>query len=151
MHSIFQSRMSGHQSLSGNLLDPNQYKPAQLETNIDNLSVLPVGPTPPNPSELLHSQRFQHLLAQMKKDFDLVILDSSPLIVTDAAILGSFVDGALMVVRALKTDKRSLVQAIRKLRQVNTPLVGSLFNGHELKATEVGYKGYYSAKPEDQA
>ena len=141
LHTVFPSR--GTQSLSENLLNLELYRPDDLLTEVTNLSVLQAGPAPPNPSELLQSHKFKTLLSLMSKDFDLIVLDSSPLIVTDAAIVGSLVDGVLLVVRALQTDRRNLKSALRTLSQVEAPLVGTLFNGKDTSTKELAYGGYY--------
>ncbi|MFT3775558.1 MAG: polysaccharide biosynthesis tyrosine autokinase [Minicystis sp.] len=81
---------------------------AVLATEVPNLSVISAGPIPPNPAEILHSERFKAFLEQVQGRFDRVILDSPPIVpVTDGVILSTIVDGTILVVRAFKTTKDS--------------------------------------------
>ncbi len=81
---------------------------AVLDSGVPNLSVIPAGPIPPNPAELLHSERFKHFLEQVQGRFNRVILDSPPVVpVTDGVVLSTLVDGTILVVRAFKTTKDS--------------------------------------------
>jgi capsular exopolysaccharide synthesis family protein len=94
-----------------------------------NLWVLPSGFLPPNPSELLASQQMANLLETVRERFDIVVVDSPPVLaVTDAAILAARVDGALLVARAAKTSTSQVAGAVRALEAVNARLLGCVFN-----------------------
>src|SRR5690606_35977422 len=85
-------------------------------TKVPGLFVLPSGTFPPNPSELLGGERMRQCLQELASDFDVVILDTPPLLAAaDAAILGRFCDGVLLVVRAGQTDRAAAQQAIEQL------------------------------------
>jgi len=99
------------------------------ESGVPNLRVLPSGPLPPNPSELLGSRRMIEVIEQLKEEADYVLFDSPPVIaVTDAAVLATKVDAVLLVVSAGKT-KRDLAQKARLLLdKVNANLIGAVLN-----------------------
>ncbi len=129
------------------LLDASLLDECVTKSDVPNLSILPTGPVPPNPSELLHSASFQRLLDSLSKRFDRVVIDSPPLVpVTDAAILSTLVDTTVVVVRGFKTRKDLARQAVRSLRDVNAPIAGVLLNDIDLTRGEYGYYQYYSYK-----
>ena len=99
------------------------------KTKVDNLQILTAGGLPPNPAELLGSQRMGQLLANLNELADIVIYDSSPvLLVTDAAILSSRVDGTVLVIEAGRTRRDMARKAIATLRQANAHLLGGVLN-----------------------
>lgn len=107
-----------------------------------NVSVVTAGPLPPNPSELLGSARMQELLERLKTRFDVVLLDSPPaLVVTDASVLATLVDGLVVVARANKTRRGALRATIEELAQSGRPIAGIILN--RVQARETGY--YYYA------
>jgi non-specific protein-tyrosine kinase len=113
------------------------------ETGIDNLRVLTSGPLPPNPSELLGSQRMQHLIEQLEKEADIVLFDTPPALpVTDAAVLATQADGVLMVADAGKTRRTAARQAAESLRKVGVNLLGFAVNRLPLRGS-AGYYYYY--------
>lgn len=105
----------------------------------ENLWVLPSGPPPPNPAELLNSARSQEIFARLRDSFDLVLIDSPPVLpVTDAVVLSKDVDATLLIVAAFRTSSGDLARAREKLAQVDARLVGVVLN----EATKLG-AGYY--------
>lgn len=107
------------------------------------LSLLPPGSIPPNPSELLGSHQLQTVLDDLKARFDVIILDSSPLLaVSDAAILAAQADGAILVVRHGKTSKDDVLRAVVGLEQVNARLLGTVLNAVPAKR-RYGYTDGY--------
>ena len=81
---------------------------------IDNLWSVPAGPTPPNPADMLHSERFRRFIQELGDRFDRVVIDSPPIVaVTDSAIISTVVDGTVFVVRAFKTSKHLSAQGLR--------------------------------------
>jgi capsular exopolysaccharide synthesis family protein len=123
-------------------------------TEVQNLWCIPAGPIPPNPADLLHSERFRRLLDELGERFDRVVIDSAPLIaVTDSAIISTIVDGTVFVVRAFKTSKHQSAQGLRALRDVDARIVGGVLNAVDLNRQEYAYyyhyhyymrEGYYS-------
>jgi succinoglycan biosynthesis transport protein ExoP len=113
-------------------------------TGIDNLWAVPVGPTPPNPADMLHSARFRKLIQDLSDRFDRVIIDSPPVVaVTDSVIISTLVDGVVFVVRAFKTNKHLSAQGLRSLRDVDAPVVGAVLNAVNLNRHEYTYYYHY--------
>ena len=103
------------------------------ETEVPNLMLLPSGPQPPNPSELLGSQRMDKVIAALKEASDYVLFDCPPIIaVTDAAVLGRKVDGVLLVVSAGKTKRDHAARAKLLLEKVNANLLGVVLTNAKL-------------------
>jgi capsular exopolysaccharide synthesis family protein len=93
------------------------------------LDVLPSGPVPPNPSELLGSREMAELMKQLEARYDIVLVDGAPLLpVTDAAVLSALAGGALLVVRANRTHREQLHRAVESLRAVDARLLGAVLN-----------------------
>jgi len=93
------------------------------------LDFIPTGALPPNPAELLGSDRMTSLLAQMAERWEMVLLDAPPLnVVTDAAILGTRADGVVLVARAGVTETDAVRYAIEQLTAVRAPLLGTILN-----------------------
>lgn len=116
-------------------------------TVIENLWAIPAGPVPPNPADMLHSDRFRGFLDDLAERFDRVIIDSPPVAaVTDSAVLSTLVDGTVFVVRAFKTTKQLARQGLRILRDVDARVVGAVLNAVNLSKHEYGYYQYYSYK-----
>jgi tyrosine-protein kinase Etk/Wzc len=114
------------------------------ETQIPNLSVIGSGPFPPNPSELLGSSAMREVLREAGERFDIVLLDSPPLLaVTDAAVLSTMVDGALLVVRMGKTARTSVRRAVGQLHTVHGRVVGAVLNDVDFSRGGYGNYGYY--------
>ena len=101
---------------------------ALQKTRFPRLNVLTAGAVPPNPSELLGSLAAQKVLGEMRANFDYVIVDSSPLLaVTDAAILATNSDGALIMARFGQTKREQLAHAAGNLQGVSAPILGAVF------------------------
>lgn len=111
-------------------------------TNVENLWLLPSGPIPPNPAELLGSKSLIDLIEKSKTVFDMVIFDSPPVLaVTDAQILGNLCDGALLVVRSNSTEKEVLQKAKSLLDKANVDILGAILNG--VDQDKMKYYYYY--------
>lgn len=112
-----------------------------LESGIENLWVLPTGPIPPNPSELLGSQKMTELLEELKEKFTMVLIDAPPILaVTDAAVLSPKLDGVMMVIHSEKTDRESARRAKGLLTHVGASIIGVVLNGVQAGK---GYGNYY--------
>lgn len=93
------------------------------------LSVLASGPLPPNPSELLGSQHMRQLLAQMRRQYDLVVIDGPPVLpVADASALANACDGTILVVRHGKTKRDQIQDVVTALRTVDAHILGTVLN-----------------------
>ncbi|MCA1844272.1 MAG: CpsD/CapB family tyrosine-protein kinase, partial [Actinobacteria bacterium] len=109
----------------------------------DRLTLLASGPLPPNPSELLSSRRTAEVLAALQDHADFVLIDSTPVLpVTDALVLSGRVDATLLVCAAEHTTGKDFARAVELLRQVDAPLVGTVFNGVAQEST-YGYANRY--------
>jgi capsular exopolysaccharide synthesis family protein len=114
-------------------------------TRIKNLYLLTAGTVPKNPSEFLASKIMQRLLRKLTAQFDLVILDSPPVIaVTDSAVLASSLDAVLLVVRSEQTDRDAFLRTITLLKNVNARLIGVMVNGLDLHHRYGSYYKYYT-------
>jgi len=115
-----------------------------VPTVVPNLSIIPAGPIPPNPSEILHSEKFKQFLHKMAGRFDEVIIDSPPVVaVTDATILSTLVDGTVLVVRAHKTRKDFAKHGYRLLTDVGANVAGILLNAVNFGSDEYKYSYQY--------
>ena len=133
------SRTAG---LSNYILGDVTREEAVFDTDIPNLSVLSAGPTPPNPVELLMTDRFDQAMAELREHYDRVILDSPPVLaVTDALVLSRKVDGVVFVVRANSTTRDDVRRASKQLRDVNARIAGAILNHLDLSHQTGGY--YY--------
>lgn len=95
-----------------------------------NLYILTSGVIPPNPSELLASQRMEDLMNKLKANFDIIIIDTPPVTaVSDAQILASKVDGTLFVVRKGIAEKQHLLRSKELMENVQARIIGTVFNG----------------------
>ena len=110
-------------------------------TAMDNLDVITSGPIPPNPAELLGSDRMTELVAQLNLQYDLVIFDVPPFLgVTDAQVLMSIVDGVAIVVNGGKTKKDALQRTNEILKIAEAPVLGFIYNDQSRR--KKGSSGY---------
>lgn len=140
IHRIF--RRPSDYGLTTAIVDGGMVEAAPTE--VPNLFVIPAGPIPPNPAELLHSERFKAFMAHIQTQFDRVIIDSPPVVaVTDAVIMSTQVDGTILVVRAFSTNKDLARHAVRSITDVGAKMVGSVLNAVNLDRHEYKYSYYY--------
>lgn len=110
-----------------------------------NLVVLTSGKIPPNPSEMLSSNTMENLLETIKNSFDYIVIDTPPVqAVTDSQILSTKADGTILVVRAEKTKKNSVDNAVNLLKKVNANIIGTVLNGVDISRNKYYY--YYGDK-----
>jgi capsular exopolysaccharide synthesis family protein len=113
------------------------------ETKVENLSLLPSGPIPPNPAELLNSRMMGLILERAKEIFDTIIIDSPPVMaVADAQILASKCDGTVLVVSSGKTEREDVKKAKDQLLNSKANILGAVLNN---KKIESGSYYYYSS------
>ncbi|MGZ5442996.1 MAG: GumC family protein [Thermoanaerobaculia bacterium] len=114
-------------------------------TEVPHLSVVLSGPNPPNPSELLASDRMKHLIQEMRGRFAYVIFDSPPVLaVTDAIVLAASADGVVLCVHGGKTPRELVQRSAERLRQSNIPVLGAILNNLDLHQYGYTYrKSYY--------
>jgi polysaccharide biosynthesis transport protein len=108
-----------------------------------NLSVIPSGLIPPNPSEMLSGRRMTQVMETLTSRFDFVILDSAPVLpVSDAVALSRHADAVVVVAQAERTSRPSIVDTLASLEQVSAPVVGLVLNRVRRDGGEYGYRGY---------
>jgi capsular exopolysaccharide synthesis family protein len=114
-------------------------------TEVPNLSVVLSGPIPPNPSELLASDRMKHIIEEVRSRFAYVIFDSPPVLaVTDAIVLAASADGVVLCVHGGQTPRELVQRSAEKLRQANIPVLGAILNNLDLHQYGYTYrKSYY--------
>ena len=115
-----------------------------------NIAVLPAGPLPPNPSELLASPRTAEVLTALQAHFDVVLVDSPPVLpASDAAVISGRVDVTLFVANAGETGRKEMSRALELLRQVGAPLIGVVLNGARNEPGS-GYGYHYHYRPQEE-
>jgi len=118
---------------------------ALKKTPIPTLMVLPSGPVPPNPSELLGSARLGKILGLLREKFDMIILDCTPLIpVTDATVLSTQVDGVILVIKSGATRRKILKRGVKQLEDVQAKIIGAVLNQINVRTSTYYYASYYS-------
>jgi polysaccharide biosynthesis transport protein len=119
-------------------------------TGVVNLDSLVCGPVPPNPSELLSSDRMQRLIEEAMKDYQFVLIDAPPLLnVTDGRILATMVEGAILVVRGGFTPQELAQQAQLHVRDVGARLIGVVLNDVDVRHHGY-YQSYYRYEPYEE-
>ena len=137
-------RLENHIGLTNVLTRQSTLAQAVQESEIPHLSVLTSGPIPPNPSELLASAQMAELLKEMKKQFDMIIFDTPPILaVADAQILANQVDGTILVVSSGKTEKDAALKSKELLSNAQGKLLGVVLNNR--KVEEGNYYYYYGS------
>jgi len=115
-----------------------------IPTGFANVSLVPAGALPPNPSELLASQRMRSVIGELTTKADFVLLDSPPcLLYADAVVLSRVADGVLYVLRAGAQDKPAQRRVQKQLQQAKARLLGVVFNDVEVEDTATTYAYYY--------
>jgi non-specific protein-tyrosine kinase len=103
--------------------------PPLIDVGVDNLWLVPSGPLPPNPADILGSRKMEQVIAALKARADVVLFDAPPVVVvTDAAVLGTKVDGVLLVVCAGRTRREHTQRAKELLERVHVRIVGAVLN-----------------------
>ena len=140
-HKIFGLEINGD-GLSSYLSREMEVDGLIHKLQIPNLSLLPCGPIPPNPAELISSPRMKDLLKAMAARYDHILIDSPPLInVTDPVILSSMVDGVILVVHGGKSPRAIVQRARQELLGVGAKIFGVVLNNVDLHRE--GYDAYY--------
>ena len=130
--------------LDETVMEENAILPAP---DFPNLFVLPSGPSPSNPAELLDSEVLRKLLKKWRSQYDFVIMDSPPtLSVTDAVVISPEADAVVMVVRSGQTTKDAVRRTRDTLYQVNARIMGIVMNAVDLRSPDLYYYYYYSKR-----
>lgn len=115
-------------------------------TEIPNLFIIPAGNMPPNPSELLVTHQMANLIQELKKEFDLIIIDGTPSkLVTDAVILSRIVDSTIIVTAHNQTKKDDLVKVVKDIKNVGGHVAGVVYNKIPISSKKYSQTYYYSS------
>ena len=118
--------------LTNVVAEESQLEEAILDTGIEGLSLLPSGPTPPDPGRMLESTKLNELIHTLNERYDVVILDSAPVLIkSDATVLGHYVDGVIYILEAGKTSRRAVAETGEVLKKANIRLLGAVLNRYE--------------------
>ena len=115
-----------------------------VHSRVPNLDILPCGPLPPNPSEMLGSDRMADMIAQLRKRYTRILIDSPPITaVTDAMILSRYVDGVVVVIRAGDTVREVAKNSVNQLQAVGAHILGGILNAVDIGKDKYYYYYYY--------
>jgi len=142
LHKIL--KVSNHQGLSDLFVQSHiQLNGAIQMTDIQNLKAITSGSLPPNPSELLGSEKMAEILSQIQEQASMIVVDAPPvLVVTDAAVLASRVDGVLLVVQPGHTKLDACKEAVEQIGRAGVNILGVVLNGVEFKRSRYYYYRY---------
>lgn len=133
-------RISAKAGLSNLILNPKLLEDAIVPTHVEGLDVILSGDVPPNPSELLGSDRMRRILSVLRERYDFIILDSPPVnMVTDAVVLAPMSDGVLFLVRANHSERGAVIHAVEQLEYAKVKILGFVLNGVDMEKTHYGY------------
>ncbi|MFA5143027.1 MAG: CpsD/CapB family tyrosine-protein kinase [Candidatus Omnitrophota bacterium] len=145
--------------LSDLLQDKGNMESVLISPGVDNLSIMPAGKVPRNPAELLSSKKMTSILASLKAKFDYVFIDSPPVIpVTDPCILGSMVDGVILVIQAGRTQRSIVKHTEQRLAQAHAKTIGCIMTNIEYHLPQYlyryvnkyeGYDSYYQEEKKE--
>ena len=137
VHKLF--KLSNTTGLSNMLVGEAEMETGIQKTEVPNLFILSSGTRPPNPAELLGSEKMKSFVEELRKTYDFIILDTPPIImVTDAQILAQYTDGCLLVISSGEAERDSAIKAQGLLEKVNAKILGVVLN-----KVDSSKKGYY--------
>lgn len=146
LHKIF--RVSNIIGLSNFLVNEVDYESAILDTGIENLHILTSGTKPPNPTELLGSNKMKLFINVLKDRYDYIIMDTAPiLIAADTQVLSKSADGCILVVCSNQAEREAVIKGKELLNKVNSRILGVVLN--KTKENLKSYYGYYSNEHEE--
>ncbi len=142
LHHLFS--LSAELGLTNVLLRDAELSSVMQPTDVEGLFVVPSGPLPPNPAELLDSERMANVIAQASALADVVICDSPPaLVVTDAVVLSAKVERTLLVVETGKVPRAAFNEMCRLINNARGIILGCVLNKVQLSSTDYYYRYYY--------
>jgi len=142
VHKVF--GITKGQGISNLLTGNGTLKEAVTHTGIPHLDVIPCGPIPPNPAEMLGSRRMAMLLKTLRKHYAYIIIDSPPsTAVTDAGVISKCVDGVILVVRAGYLPREVVRNGVAQFEAVGSNILGAILNGVNMERDGYHYYQYY--------
>lgn len=146
MHYTFE--LGNPRGLSTAIVGEADVEQVVRQTDIEDLDIITSGPIPPNPSELLQSKKMETLLKTVQMQYDIIILDSPPILtVPDAQILGPKVNGTILIVNALDNDRDRLKKSKHLLEKTDSNVIGAVLNRKDMGSKDSYY--YYYSNEED--
>jgi len=142
VHKFFEiGRDTGVSSI---LVGSAELNDAVIHTDIENLDILPSGPIPPNPSEILGSKKMKSFVEGLRNDYTRIVIDSPPVTaVTDSVVLAQRSDGVVLVISAGQTPRQVVQNGLAQLTAVNAPILGAVLNGIKTGRDSYYYYQYY--------
>ncbi|MBJ9991083.1 CpsD/CapB family tyrosine-protein kinase [Paenibacillus sp. S28] len=141
-HSIF--NLSNRVGFSNLLADQCSYGDIVHSTVVENLSLVTAGPVPPNPTELLSSDKLPEVIAAWKECYDIILLDTAPVMaVADGLIVSSLADGVVIVILAGKVKREYIQKAKEKLEHAKASILGVVLNQKKYSKSEANQYRYY--------
>jgi len=148
-HNIFE--VDNRQGLTNVLLREVEVDKALHNGLVDNLHVLTSGPIPPNPAEILGSERTEQVLQQLLDEYDYVFIDSPPILaVTDASILSTIVDGVVLVLNYAVTRNDLAREAVDQFKKASARIIGVVLNQVKMDSGNHKYYYYYYSRTDDE-
>ena len=139
---VFKAQSNRH-GLTKLLTNDESIRLHVLETQYERLSLLPCGPTPPNPADLLATPRFEAILREATQQFDRVIVDGPPILgLADATLLATVVGSVVLIVESGKTRTRAAREALDRLRIGGAHVVGAILSKSTSEVSAYGYRQY---------
>jgi len=154
LHQIFEVKNIG--GLTGYLTGKIPFEDVVQKTSIENIRLITAGPIPPNPSELLNSNKMKMMIENLEKNYDFILIDTPPILaVVDSLIINSLADGMILIVQPEKTAREPFLKAVEELKQSKAKIIGVLHNQAKLKSQyyynyRYVYRDYYGDKTENQ-
>jgi capsular exopolysaccharide synthesis family protein len=154
VHNLF--KMEKSPGLTNHLAGAKSLEEIIRKTDNPNLDIITAGTSPPNPAEIIASQKLTNMIKKVEQSYDMIIFDSPPLLlVTDTILLASIVKNVLVITRFAKTNHRFVTDALKRLANINTKVFGVVLNGIHFPKL-YGYQKYnyfynyqyYSDKPQ---
>jgi tyrosine-protein kinase Etk/Wzc len=141
LHKFF--KVPAYGGVTSVLIGKIQLEEAIIHTSIEGIDVLPSGPVPPDPSKLVESQKIKDIIDNLKKTYDLIIIDTPPAVtINDAIVIGAIADGILYVIEYGKVTLSMIRHVCDVAEKANLNLIGVVLN--KIKAPGAGYYHYYS-------
>lgn len=146
-HRLF--NLGNQQGLTNCIIQDRDLRELVQQGEVENLDILTSGPIPPNPAEVLGSERSSAFWKRLLEDYEYLIVDAPPVLaVTDASILASLLEGVILVVRSGVTRNDLAKKALEQLHKANARIIGTVLNGLNMNSSDYQYYYYYSASEE---
>ncbi len=130
--------------LTNYMVGDTELKDIQLKTDVEGLSIIPTGPIPTDPGKLIESNKMHNLIKDMVTIYDLVIIDTPPVLVaSDAIIFGGWTDGSIMIIQSGKASRRHFSDILELIKKANINLIGVVLNKVVSRKISYYYYTYY--------